>query len=193
LQGGRVGEGTAGLPEGAVRDLRKRESQLEQRIKTASARERELAKRAGQLASRERELEQRASQLGTREGEIARRADQPGTREGDLTERADQLAAKQHELESRPVPEPPAPEPAFGAEPAAATGVTRGGAWNIHDLQHAVDAQADASPQQVEEWRSYLYFLRAHASVDGTLPPSFSSLIRDVFAELLEERSRSAR
>ncbi|CAN5228265.1 hypothetical protein BH18ACT12_BH18ACT12_03930 [soil metagenome] len=66
LQRGRVGEGAASLPEGAVRDLRKRKSQLEQRVKTASARERELAKRAGQLASRERELATRVDRLGAR-------------------------------------------------------------------------------------------------------------------------------
>ena len=96
LQGGRVGEGTAGPPEGAVRDLRKRESRLEQRVKTVSARERELAKRAGQLASREREVERRTSQLGAREGELSRQGEE--------------LVAKERELESRPIPEPPVPE-----------------------------------------------------------------------------------
>jgi hypothetical protein len=167
LQGGRVREGVAGVPEGAVRDLRKRESQLEQRVKTVSARERELAKRAGQLASRERDL-------GARPAELTKPADEP---------------AERRELESPHVPGSRLPEPALAGEQAARTSVTRGATWNINDLRRAVDAQADASPEQAEEWRTYLYFLREHASVDGTLPRAFEPLILDVFAEVVDGAS----
>jgi hypothetical protein len=81
------------------------------------------------------------------------------------------------------------PEPALAGEQAARTSVPRGGTWNINDLQRAVDAQADASPEQAEEWRTYLYFLREHASVDGTLPRAFEPLILDVFAEVVDGAS----
>jgi hypothetical protein len=150
LQGGRVGEETGGVPEGAMRALRKRESQLEQRIKTVSARERQLARRAGELASREREL--------------ALTPEEPA-------KPSEEVPA----VESPPVP------------------ATLGGAWNIQELQRVVDAKADASPEQAEEWRAYLYFLREHASADGTLPPGFSGLVEEVFAELFEDRRSSAR
>ena len=53
----------------------------------------------------------------------------------------------------------------------------------MHDLQHAVDARSEASPEQAEEWRTYLFFLRAHASADGSLPTQFDGLIEDVFGD----------
>jgi capsular polysaccharide biosynthesis protein len=187
LQGGRLAEGAPGLPEGAVRGLSKLESQLEQRVKTVSARERELARRAGQLASRERDLERRASELDVREDESATRVDRPGAQEGE------EPAAKERELELRPSPEQLISEPALASEPATPSPVTPGDVWNLPDLEHAVEAHADASPEQAEEWRTYLYFLREYASADGALPPGFSSLIGAVFAELFVEPSSSAR
>ena len=173
LQGGRVREGVAGTPEGAVRELRKRELHLDQRVKTVSARERELAKRAGQLASRERELEKRVSALGAREGE--------------LTKQRDELVAEKRELESAPAPEPSTPEPEPVAPgPAVATAVAHEGAWNINDLQHAIDARAAQSPEQAEEWRTYLFFLREHASSNGSLPRTFDPLIAEVFGDAIQ-------
>jgi capsular polysaccharide biosynthesis protein len=177
LQGGRVGEGAGDLPEGAVRALRKRESQVEERVKIVSAREYELAKRAGQLASRERELDKRASELVAREAE--------------LSKQGKELVAKERELESRPALEPPVPEPVLSPEPGTPVPVTPGGVWNIFDLEHAVEEQENASPEQAEEWRAYLYFLREHASADGTLPRSFEPLISEVFVELMDRRPSS--
>jgi hypothetical protein len=121
-----------------------------------------------------------------REDESATRVDRPGAQEGE------ELAAKERELEPRPSPEPLS-EPALASQPATPTPVTPGAVWNIHDLEHAVEAHGDAAPEQVDEWRTYLYFLREHASADGALPPGFSSLIGAVFAELFVERSSSAR
>ena len=60
---------------------------------------------------------------------------------------------------------------------------------NLTDLQRAVDAQSGATPEQEEEWRTYLFFLREHASVDGSLPPSFTSLVDSVFGDILISRS----
>jgi hypothetical protein len=51
--------------------------------------------------------------------------------------------------------------------------------------------QTGASPEQVESWRTYLYFIREHAGSDGTLPRSLNPLIEDVFADLLDERALS--
>jgi hypothetical protein len=62
--------------------------------------------------------------------------------------------------------------------------VTRPGSWNINNLQRLVDSQTDASAEQAEEWTNYLFFLRAHAASDGSLPPQFDGLIEDVFGAI---------
>ncbi len=67
---------------------------------------------------------------------------------------------------------------------AASPPVTRAGSWNVNDLQRTVDAQTGAAPEQAEEWRTYLFFLREHAASDGSLPPQFDGLVEDVFGEL---------
>jgi hypothetical protein len=55
-----------------------------------------------------------------------------------------------------------------------------------------VDAYADPTLEQAESWRTYLYFVREHASPDGTLPRSLDPLIADVFGELLERSPRGS-
>jgi hypothetical protein len=79
------------------------------------------------------------------------------------------------------VDEPAAIEPEI-LQPVSA------GAWNLRDLQTLVATATDASPEQMDEWRTYLFFLREHAAHDGALPRSFDPLIGDVFAGLLEGR-----
>ena len=74
------------------------------------------------------------------------------------------------------------------AEPALPP---RTGTWNLNELQAAVDAYADATPEQAENWRTYLYFVREHASPDGTLPRSLDPLIADVFADIVNRRAPS--
>jgi hypothetical protein len=55
-----------------------------------------------------------------------------------------------------------------------------------------VDAHiGSVTPDQADSWRTYLYFIREHASPDGTLPRSLDPLIADVFAELLQGRTPS--
>jgi hypothetical protein len=148
---------------GDDRDLSRREGLLEQRVKGVTARERALADRAGKLAAREQELDARATQIAASKREPEAVAVPPP-----------------------PPPPPPAPEavpvPEAEAEPALPP---RAGTWNLSDLQRAVDAQTGATPEQIENWRTYLYFVRQHASPDGTLPRSFDPLIADVFGEIL--------
>ena len=54
----------------------------------------------------------------------------------------------------------------------------------MNDLEWTVDGQTEASPEQREEWRTYLFFLREHASSDGALPSQFDGLVEDVFGSL---------
>jgi len=101
-----------------------------------------------------------------------------------LVARAGAIAASERELEARAeAPPPPPPEPSPEAV-AAPPPVTRPGSWNINNLQRLVDSQTDASAEQAEEWTNYLFFLRAHAASDGSLPPQFDGLIEDVFGAI---------
>jgi hypothetical protein len=132
--------------------------------------------------------------LRKREGLLEQRVKGVTARERALADRAGKLAAREQELDARaagliaappPPPPPPEPVPAPAAE-AEPTLPTRTGTWNLSDLQRAVDAHiGSVTSDQADTWRTYLYFIREHASPDGTLPRSLDPLIADVFAEIL--------
>ena len=170
---------------GDDKDLRKREGLVDQRVKGVTARERALAERAGKLAAREQELDARAAALEAAEREVASRAGEVATSQRELADRSDDIAAGQRELEALAGATPPA-EPVSAPEPVAEPGLpTRAGTWNLSELQRAVEAYADPTPEQAENWRTYLYFVREHASSDGTLPRSLDPLIGEIFGEAL--------
>jgi hypothetical protein len=114
-------------------------------------------------------------------------------REVELARRAAALALRERELDARPepVPEPepepePDPEPAAApAPPPAAVGPGRNGFYNLTTLEHLVGTRGSAFPDRLEEWSSYLYFLRDYADADGFVPASFDALIAETFAELV--------
>ena len=153
------------------RALRKREEVLAKRVEGVTARERALAEHAGKLAVRERELDERDERL------------EAGER--DLTARAGLIAAREQELEERAAEAPPEPEPVVAAPADQVAPAVRFGSWNVNDLQRTVDAQTGAPPEQVEEWRSYLFFLREHTASDGSLPAQFDGLVEDVFGAIV--------
>jgi len=138
------------------------ERRLNARLDQVAKRERALARRAGELAVREQELQRRQGALSA--------APPPSTSPPRLEpERRPELET---EAESQP-------EPAASAPVAAADG------WNLEALRARVDARAADYPDRVDEWRSYLFFLRDHADVDGRLPSNFDGLVLDVFEPLL--------
>lgn len=149
----------------AERALRERETLLGRRLKEVEKRESALARHAGQLAMRERALET----AGTPAAEPAAAASPAGAA-------------------PTPTPAPP-PEPIAPAPPPAGpvAAAPSGDAWNLNQLERLVAAHPDAPPERVEEWRTYLFFLREHVGLDGTLPPSFDGLVADVFGDLLDE------
>lgn len=165
-------------------EVREREQLIDRRVSVVSARERALAKRAGLVAAKERALEAKEKTLAAREQALAAR------------EQA--LAAQEHAVAepSSPAPPPtppPRPEEVLTAGPEAPIiSAPAAGVWNLHDLQRAFDAQTGASSEKVEEWRSYLFFLREHALPDGSLPRSFDGLLSEVFGELEEPRTDSS-
>jgi hypothetical protein len=164
-------------------DLKRREQLLAQRVSGVSAREQALASRAGKLTAREQELEVRSRKLTTREQELEARA-------AKLEERAGELEATEHEFAARTeesLPPPPLavpePIPDSASEPAESS---RQGAWNLDELERMVEAVASAPPEQLQEWRTYLFYLREHARHDGALPRSLDPLISYIFAEVVD-------
>lgn len=149
-------------------ELARREQIVDQRVASVSARERALAIHAGKLTARERELEGRATKLEASEHELAARPEAP--------------PAPEPEAAPPSPPSLPSPEP---AQPV------RAGAWNLRELESLVAAETGAGPEQLEEWHTYLFFLREHASHDGALPRTFDGLINDVFAGLVDRRPAS--
>ena len=47
------------------------------------------------------------------------------------------------------------------------------------------EERADEFPDRADEWRYTLFYLRAEADIDGTLPSKFDSLVDECFGELL--------
>jgi hypothetical protein len=149
----------------------------------ALARRRALPIVAGAIdPSFERRLKARVDAVAKRERALAKRAGELAAREKQLARREEELAA----ASARPRPTPveperePVPEPEPVAVPQAASAH-----WNLNALETLVRQHASADPAQVEEWNTYLFFLREHAEPDGTLPPTFDDLVNDVFGELL--------
>jgi hypothetical protein len=173
---GRRREAPVAVPAGDDRDLEKREHLLEERVKAVTARERELATRVGKAAARDKESEARSAKLATRERALDDRV-------AKLAKQERELELEQRRAPPPPPPPPPPPEPVPEPTPEPER-IIRAGAWNVNDLERAVAGQSNASVEQTEEWNTYLFFLREHASSDGTLPRQFDGLIEDVFGPI---------
>ena len=156
-------------------ELERRERELDERIAVLTERERQLARRAAAVAGQEREAVSAAEALERRTVE--------------LEEWAAELDARRAEP-PQPSPEetPPVkavPEPEEAQPPAAAQPPLSDGRWNLFHLERLVDERSGEFPERVEEWSSYLYFLREYANPDGTVPASFDVLIEETFGELV--------
>ena len=98
----------------------------------------------------------------------------------DLAEQQARLAER--ERVARPAPAFQVPAPLSDLTAAAESA----GRWNLGRLEQLVAEHDDEFPARVDEWRSYLYFLQAHADASGNLPSRFDWLVEDTFRELLE-------
>jgi len=58
------------------------------------------------------------------------------------------------------------------------------GGWTIETLERLVEDHRDAPPERREEWDTYLFLLRGHAAIDGSIPSNFDSLIDEVFGDI---------
>ena len=153
------------------------ERRLRVRIDQVANRERALAKRASELAASEQRLAEREAALRGREAELGA---QQRAGEEELAKRKAELEEEARAAVPEPVPEPE-PEPTPAPQPASVPA----GTWTIELLEQRVAQRRERFPDQADDWVTYLYFLREHASIDGSLPRSFDSLIADVFADAI--------
>jgi transcriptional regulator with XRE-family HTH domain len=92
-------------------------------------------------------------------------------RERALAMREAELAAREERVSQQAGESPPA----VGAE--------RG--FNLDALEHALDERGGDFPEHVDEWRAYIVFLREFVRPDGELPSAFTTLVREIFRDLL--------
>jgi colicin import membrane protein len=162
---------------------REREAELNAREQDLAARDADLrlledrvaAERAAS-SEREAELETRAEDLRAAERRISDERAASAEREAELTKRAARLAVQ-------PPPLVPAPPPARPAEPAPVAG-----GWALEELEQLVERESRAQPDRVDEWRSYLFYLRDYADASGRVPARFDWLIEETFGDLLARR-----
>jgi capsular polysaccharide biosynthesis protein len=197
--------GEADAREAEARETAAREAAaLEAEARAAEARAREAEARAAEAQAREaaeREATERAAaERQAAEREAAERAAAlREAEEREATERAaadreaaERAAHEQEEAAARAAaaaaaaqPEPALPGvPLFRADAAPANGSARGH-WNLTELERLVEERGREFPERMDEWASYLFFLRDYAEPDGSVPASFDWLIEDEFAELV--------
>lgn len=202
----------------ALEEIERREQMLAKRLDAVAQRERELARRGAALSQaesqltgkesaaerRDEELAERARTLDAREEELraaeskvsAERA-ASAEREAELAERASRLAVQPPEPPAAPPAAPPArpsqPPPAAAQAPAwpltDAQPVARGrGGWLLEELERLVERESASQPERIDEWRSYLFYLRNYTDSAGRVPAQFDWLIEDTFGDLLARR-----
>jgi len=146
----------------------------------ANVREGEIAVAAQNHCAQVAAAAKDARKVGRREVALARRAGEVAARERALqTAEVDPVegASASEPARARPAPEP--------AQPVAPAARTVRDAWNLNELERLVAARTDAPRERLEDWRTYLFFLRDHVRPDGTLPPSFDTLVEEVFGDLV--------
>jgi len=189
---GRPAEYDPAVSEGALEKLVDRlEARLLARESALAARERDVQAKLDELRQaaaaratpaakpddldlrrREDALEKRVEAVTKREAETARRAAELAIRERRLAE--DEAAAAERATAAAAAPEP-VPIPTNGAA----------GTYSLTALEELVASHGGEHPEKIEEWQSYLFFLRDYATSDGRIPARFDWLIADTFSELL--------
>lgn len=126
-----------------------------------------------ELRRREEALEKRVEAVTKRETEMAHHAAELAVRERKLAEA--ETAAVERATVAAAAPPEPVPIPTNGAA----------GTYSLTDLEKLVANRGGEHPEKVEEWQSYLFFLRDYARSDGRIPASFDGLITETFSDLL--------
>ena len=168
-----------------LESFQERDRELAEREREATKRQIELSVRDTALGAREKKLEEREQETAQRETQLGEREHALGTREAEITSRAAELESREQEIERRTkgvvarellVSKVERPT---GSTAPASRGV------NLERLDRLVAEQRDRFPDRAAEWDAYLFYLRDQAGSDGTLPPSLTGLVEEVFAPIL--------
>ena len=171
----------------------RRETEERERVEL----ERRETEERERVESERREAEERERVEAERRETEGRERVEAEAREAERAE-AERVAAERRETEEReraaalrrlPEPEPVHAVAGLPGVPlyladAPVNGSSRGH-WNLLELQRLVDQRGGEFPERMDEWLSYLFFLREYAEPDGTVPASFDWLIEDEFAEIV--------
>jgi hypothetical protein len=155
-------------------DLARRQKDLELAWGKKQA---ELDERERSVAARERGLEEKGKALD----EAARK------KAKSLADEAVELTARNREVAWREkAVKAVFPDPAVDdTQEIKLEAVPPSGGWNLNRIERLVEANAEANPDRVAEWRYYLLYLREFAEIGGALPSSFDRLVWDAFGDLL--------
>ena len=175
------------------RDARVREAEERAAAEARAAEEREAREAAErEQAAREQAAREQAEREAQERAEAERTAREATERVAAEREAAEREAAEREAAERRAAIAAPAPLPlepvlagAPAYRPAAPANGVAGGHWNLVELERLVEERGGEFPDRLDEWASYLFFLRDYADPDGSVPASFDWLIEDEFAEIV--------
>ncbi len=166
----------------------RREEELERRRRDLefgwSKRIAELDERERAVAERERALQEKAVKL---EQTARKKARSLAEETVELAERNREVAWREKAVKSvfpDPAPEA-ARDPGEDTQEILVEQAPPAGGWNLNRIERLVEANAEANPGRVDEWRYYLLYLREFAEIGGALPSSFDRLVWDAFGDLL--------
>src|SRR4051794_28324451 len=171
-------------------ELREREDRVIQRDEEVERRRKDLefawSKRTAELDERERavaEREQALRQQAAKLDETARKKARSLAEETvSLVERNREVAWREKAVKAV-LPDPA--EVSDDTQEIVLESVPPAGGWNLNRIERLVEANAEANPERVHEWRYYLLYLREFAAIGGALPSSFDRLVFDAFGDLL--------
>ena len=171
-------------------ELREREDRLIQREEDIERRRKDLefawSKRTADLDERERIIAAKEQALGDKATKLEETARKKAR---SLAEETVSLAERNREVAWREkavhavFPDPG--EVSDDTQEIMVAPAPPTGGWNLNRIERLVEANAEANPERIHEWRYYLLYLREFAEIGGALPSSFDRLVWDAFGDLL--------
>jgi len=161
----------------AAERLRAQEQAADERAGLLDRRALEVSERGAQLDELARDLADRAAAVAAQSRDLERFAERLRERDGELRRAEQELVTGRRLVAERALE---AEHAAWVLRPVAVA--HRSGGWTLEELQGFVSRHGRANPARLDEWQTYLRYLRDFADVDGRLPSSFDRLIEDVFA-----------
>ncbi|MDQ3866465.1 MAG: hypothetical protein M3304_06505, partial [Actinomycetota bacterium] len=159
------------------------------REEAALRQEAKLRELAAALSAREGALVERERALTDREEIVLANEQALTEREQALAQREQALARLEALLDERlgrgVAVTAPGPDAATSLTEPVSPRVPAICPYDLSSLDALVHERAHEFPEQLDEWRAYLFHLREFVDERGLLPASFDGLVAEVFADLL--------